>query len=230
MKTLVRRTADTARASIERAIGALFPKWYNKRFCSTEGLWNVYFERAEESMSDSWNVTIWPLIKDCDFDNVLELAPGVGRNTERLVRLARVIHAVDLNEYALKRLRERFRSSTGGCELHIYRNDGSDLGMIPSSSITLVYCWDAAVHFDKAVLKAYVREFARVLVPGGMGFIHHSNLGRLADVDITVNPHWRSNVSKELFADYCEASGLTVVQQVDLPWDTIVDCISIFRK
>ena len=213
-----------------------FPKWYNIRVCSTEGLWDPYFTEAEQWMQESWERYIWPVIKGYRFDTVLELAPGAGRNTEKLAQLAKVLHAVDLNDYALNRLRERFRSYTGTCKLHFHRNGGADLAMIDDGTITFIYCWDSAVHFDRTVIRSYVKEFARVLAGGGVGFVHHSNLGDSADVDIRKNPHGRSNMSKELFAGYCKLNGLEVLRQIDRPWHPpingvlISDCLSVFRR
>ena len=230
MSRLVEKAKRVAHMSLERAGMALFPKWYNKRFCAAEGMWDGYFSMAEPGMAGSWDRIIWPIIKDFDFDTVLELAPGAGRNTQKLMQVARVIHAVDMNEYALRKLRARFQTATRRCELHIHQNQGSDLAMIPDSSVTFIYSWDSAVHFDKAVLKEYLKEFFRVLRPNGAGFIHHSDLGAGAHVDIRKNPHWRSNMSKELFADYCQRHGLEIIEQIGLPWPPIVDCISVFRK
>ena len=230
MSSLIRRAKGVAEFALERAGTAFFPKWYNRRFCSVDGMWDRYFAEAEAGMAKGWDEFIWPLIKHFDFDTVLELAAGAGRNTAKLIQVARVLHAVDMNEYALRKLRARFQSASAPCELHIYQNKGNDLAMIPVGIITFIYSWDSAVHFDKAVLKDYVAEFSRVLRPKGVGFIHHSNLGDHAHVDIRRNPHWRSNMSKKLFADYCYRCGLKILKQIDLPWRPIMDCISVFQK
>lgn len=102
--------------------------------------------------------------------------------------------------------------------------------MIKDQSISFIYCWDAAVHFEKSIMKSYIAEFSRILRPGGKGFVHHSDLGDAADSDILKNPSWRSNVNKKLFREYCEEAGLKVVNQVALPWGQIKDCISVFQK
>ena len=221
---------NTVKTFWENLLLAVSPKRKNKKFCSTNGLWNEYFTMAEPSMDREWNEIIWPAIKDFNFEAVLELAPGAGRNTEKLALVARIIHAVDLNEYALEQLRGRFENHTGPCRLCFHKNEGSDLKMIENSSITFIYCWDAAVHFDKTVLSDYIKEFSRVLKPGGTGFVHHSNLGSSGKSDISLNPGWRSNMSKELFKKYCEKNGLEIISQIDLPWGEITDCASVFRK
>jgi ubiquinone/menaquinone biosynthesis C-methylase UbiE len=167
---------------------------------------------------------------------VLEVAPGAGRNTEKLVALAQELHAIDLNEYALVRLRKRFADYRGPCKLAIHQNDGTSLAMLPDGRITFIYCFDSAVHFARPVLKAYLQEFARILKPGGTGFVHHSDLGATAHEDFRENPHCRSNVDREFFAACCRAYGLEVVQQRALPWPPpskgvlISDCLSVLRR
>ena len=84
--------------------------------------------------------------------------------------------------------------------------------------------------FDKIVIKDYVKEFSRVLVKGGRGLIHHSNLGESASDDISKNPHLRSNMSKDLFKEYCSMFGLNVDLQKIINWGEIDDCISVFSK
>ncbi len=198
--------------------------------CSKKGLWDPYFPAAQNVMSQQWDEIIWALIKDFDFDAVLELAPGAGRNTAMLCRVAKKIYAVDYNSYALKQCRDKFGLSHDGCDIEYHVNNGADLEMIPGGAVSAVYCWDAAVHFDKSVMEGYVREFARVLRPGGRGFIHHSDLGEEANKNIKKNPHWRSNVSRESFAQMCRDNDLRVVTQADIPWSDIVDCGTIFEK
>ena len=198
--------------------------------CSKKGLWNKYFTQAEAEMQSQWDAIIWPLIEDFDFGAVLELAPGAGRNTERLCRVSQKLFAVEYNAYALEQCRRRLGSSYRGCEIEYHVNNGSDLGMIADGSISAVYCWDAAVHFDKTILSSYVAEFARVLSAGGKGFVHHSNLGDRAHKNIKRNPAWRSNMTKAGFAEICDANGLQVTAQVDVPWKDIEDCVTVFEK
>lgn len=199
--------------------------------CSVPGLWDQYFRDAAAAMDAQWEQIIWPLIERFDFSAVLELAPGAGRNTVKLCALAQVLYAIDLNEYALRQCQETVacRCPEALGRVRFVKNDGKSLGAIADRSITAVYCWDAAVHFDRAVMGRYVEEFARVLRPGGMGFVHHSNLGERADKDIHRNPAMRSNMSREIFAGQCRASGLEVVAQRDLPWGEVTDCASVFR-
>jgi ubiquinone/menaquinone biosynthesis C-methylase UbiE len=218
------------------------PKVANLLQCRQQNLWNAYFQEAEGQFEDQWKETIWPLTKDFDFGTVLELSPGGGRNTEKLSTLTSRLIAVDYNRCALEQTRARLGTSCGGCEISYHQNNGRDLQMVPDASVTAIYCWDSAVHFDKSVVLAYIREFARVLKRGGSGFFHHSDLGDRAHKNIKRNPGWRSNVSKELVARACQANGLTVALQQPVPWTAdlrsdwktrihpFVDCATIFRK
>ena len=103
---------------------------------------------------------------------------------------------------------------------------------IPDGSVTMIYSWDSMVHFDKEVVKLYTKEFARVLAPGGKGFVHHSNYGHISQSsDWLSHPHNRSNMTNELFALYVRDNGMEIVSQELLDWGLKdLDCISVFRK
>lgn len=217
--------------AVDHVVVPLLPgKYANLLQSSKIGLWNQYFISAETSIQKQWDNIIWPLIKNFNFEVVLELAPGAGRSTERLCSVAKKIYAVDYNSYALEQCRKRLGSSYSGCSIEYYVNNGTDLRMIPNNVITTVYCWDSAVHFDKDVIKNYIQEFARVLRARGQGFIHHSNLSNKASKNIKKNPGWRSNINKEHFAEICRTFGLSIVTQVDIRWGNITDCGTIFEK
>jgi SAM-dependent methyltransferase len=228
---LVKKLTKLWTKVVDSVIVAVLPAKYANLFQSSwQGQWNKYFADAEVEMQSQWDDIIWPLIKEFDFDSVLELAPGAGRNTERLCQVSKRLYAVDYNAYAIEQSRERLGPSYAGCAIEYHVNNGSDISMIADDSISAIYCWDAAVHFDKDILGNYVPEFARVLRDGGKGFVHHSNLGDRAHKNIKKNPGWRSNMSKESFAEMCRTSGLRVVAQVDIPWRDITDCITVFEK
>jgi len=205
-------------------------KYANLLQTSEVNLWSQYFVDAEPTMQGQWDNIIWPLIRDFNFDAVLELAPGGGRNTKKLCAVSKKIYAADYNAYAIEQCRKNLETSRHACDIEYHVNDGVSLHMIPDDTISAIYCWDAAVHFDQQVLQDYVREFARVLQPGGRGFIHHSNLGEAADKNIKINPGWRSNVSRASFADMCTANGLSIVAQIDIPWGEFADCGTVFEK
>ena len=50
--------------------------------------------------------------------------------------------------------------------------------MVEDGSIDFVFSFDSLVHVEADVLDAYLDQLARKLTPDGVGFIHHSNMGR----------------------------------------------------
>jgi hypothetical protein len=109
--------------------------------------------------------------------------------------------------------------------------DGVSLAGIPDGSATLVFSFDSMVHFDSDVVRAYLREFLRVLVPGGAAFCHHSNYTGRPSGDFTAAPHWRNFMSRELFAHYCAKEGLAVVESRVIDWtEPALDCLTVLRK
>jgi SAM-dependent methyltransferase len=205
----------------------------NLETCSKPELWKDWFEEAEASMAAQWKDPIWPLIRRADFSSTLEIAPGAGRNSARLKEHAASLHLVDLNGYALERCRERFRDHKGPCAIHYHQNDGRSLAFLADGSVSLVYSWDSMVHFERTVVQRYVQEFARVMRPGAWGFVHHSNYGTTsADPDIERAPHMRSNLTAELFGQYCRENGLLRTHFLVFDWGGTAasDCISLFLK
>ena len=193
-----------------------------------------YYQDAEKGMEAQWRDIIYPIIKQSDFTRVLELAPGHGRNTEKLRQYASEIHLVDINPPCIEACRKRFAGRSESPRLHFHINDGAKLPMIASDSISFIYYWDAMVHFDPVIIREYIGEFFRVLKPGGTGFCHHSNFGALtsdAESNWMKNPAWRSTMSGRLFREYCVDAGLVVESQTIMDWGVPkLDCISTFRK
>lgn len=195
-----------------------------------------YFDKAESHMRRQWNYYVWPYIQDFLRTNVLDLAAGYGRNTEFLKDVCNQVIVSDINQGCLDYCRGRFKDDLN---LSYFLLDGYSLEGIEEKSIALIYSFDSMVHFEPEVVESYIKEFQRVLVSGGHGFIHHSNyLG--AQEDFTFGPHWRNRMSKEIFKSLLEEVGLEVVSQRVIGWDesclgsenvvSSLDCISIFTK
>src|SRR6185295_1981722 len=78
-------------------------------------------------------------------------------------------------------------------------NNGTDFQPIRIGSLTSIFCYDAMVHFDRRVVRSYLQDTARVLVPGGKALFHHSNYGVDPESNFPTNPHARAFMSKMLF-------------------------------
>jgi SAM-dependent methyltransferase len=198
----------------------------------------VYFPAAEASMDRQWYTMIYPLIQNMDFTSVLDFAAGYGRNAAKLAPLSQRLTIVEPSPDAVAVLKQRFATPPEGCEIRIVQNSGLDLRDVESSSVSLLYSWDAMVHFNTELVAAYMPEFARVLRPGAQGFLHHSNFGRVSnDPDFQHHPSWRSNMDKDTFARLCYANGLIATRQIPLPWFVAgagmvddLDCVTLLAK
>jgi SAM-dependent methyltransferase len=203
------------------------------RDAHTEG---GYYAAAEPEMDWQWNSLILPFIGSVDSTNVLELGPGHGRNSEKLSQSAAEIYLVDVNKTCIDACRARFGDVHNDCRFYYHVTNGDSLPFIPDSSITFIYSFDSMVHFDKTIVRAYLREFHRVMKPGATGFLHHSNYGAMRpNSDWAQNPGNRSDVSALLFAKYCAEFDLEVTDQrmhglAEGRGIKDLDCVTLIRK
>jgi SAM-dependent methyltransferase len=196
-------------AAIAEAVDEII-RWVTVAQCAHAHRAGLYFAHAEEFMPIQWERTIWPIIKDEDFTSTLELACGHGRNTEFLRRYAKSIDLVDVNQTCIDACERRFGPQVDGCLFRYHVTTGNSLP-IPGNSISFVYSWDSMVHFDKLVVRDYVREVFRALKPGGSAFLHHSNYGTVApDSSWTKNHGNRSDMTAELMREYAQEVGLNI--------------------
>ena len=204
---------------------------------------DAYYADAERHMKKQWKQILWPRLQSADLGSVVEIAAGWGRNTEKLLKHAKKLVATDINARSIEHVRTRFARHTAVAEgrAHFYVNNGTSLPMVADGSATLVYSWDAMVHFPDFVIASYVKEVARILSAGGTTFLHHSNLPRCAEplpskghpepdacgVDNhVVNPEARAVVSagsrfvtmKDVVAHAAKEAGLEVAKQDVIPW------------
>lgn len=174
-------------------------------------LWNQYdwTDRGENwSPSPEWKQA---LIDDVmlahlrDGQDVLELGPGAGRWTEVLQPRARQLTLVDLSERCLELCKERF---AGAPNLRFVLSSGSDVSQVPDASIDFIWSFDVFVHISPADTESYLKEFRRVLRPGGCAVIHHPKRGRSEG-------GFRSGVTAELFIALLKKHDLQFVRQFD---------------
>lgn len=193
---------------------------------------HAYYDSAEPYMDQQWKDAIEGFIHDCDFTTVVDLAAGHGRNARKLLERAKKLYIVDVVRENLDFCRRRFGDDP---RIAYAQTGGFDLKAIPDASVTLVYCWDAMVHFDSDIVRSYLADFRRVLVPGGRAFCHHSNWTRVPGGFEAkgggIGPERRNFMSKELYAHYAIKEGLQVVRQRTMAWNTPnLDCMSLVAR
>ncbi len=146
---------------------------------------------------------------------VLEIGPGAGRWTEYLIPLASRLILVDITPACIALCRARFASESH-IEYHV--NDGRTLPFVSAASVDAIWSFDTFVHIEPRDIHSYVREFARVLRPGGVAVVHHARCG-------CHRRSWRSDMTAEQMVEFCNEAGLVVVrQQVSLAGGTISLC------
>lgn len=179
---------------------------------------------------------------------ILEIGPGYGRWTHYLKDLCDRLVVVDLAQRCIDHCRRRFE---GDGHIEYFVNDGRSLDMLEDGSVDLVFSFDSLVHVEADVLESYLGQLKTKLKPNGIGFIHHSNIGRYPAVlrltrvlsargrnrlmkrgllpDLVA---WRAeSVTAKLFSDLCERAGLRCVAQEEVSWKQgfyLIDAISVF--
>lgn len=185
-----------------------------------------YFDAAEADFDLLWRV-IEPFLQGADFGCVLDLATGRGRNARKLLPLAQRLILVDIRPENIAFCRRRFADDP---RIGFVANNGYDLRAVPDATVTLFYSFDAMVHFDSDVVRAYLAEARRVMAPGGRAFLHHSN--HTGGEDWALAPHCRAFMSQALFAHYARKEGLRVLRQDVMDWGGVpgLDCISLLQR
>ena len=179
-----------------------------------------YFANAEHAMDQAWAELVRPILDTVQFDTVLDIAAGHGRNSVRLAERAKRVICLDINPDNIRHMRRRF---DGDPKFSFILNDGVTLRDIPDETVDLAYSFDSMVHFDMEVVISYVNECFRVLRPGGHALIHHSNYAENPGADFRSNPYWRNFMSLTLFRHVALKAGFLIVVSQPLLWGGIAD-------
>lgn len=190
-----------------------------------------YYPDAEKYFPQQWEELIWPVIEGCDFSRVVDLACGHGRNTRKLSSISETVIGVDLVPKNIDFCR---KIATNNCRF--VECDGCTIP-VEDNRATLIYCFDAMVHFDPAVVHQYLRESQRCLQRGGFAFFHHSNYsGPMGSGGWRTNPHARNIMTQWKFSAMAENEGLSVKYSRVIDWGLPphcvkdLDCITLLRK
>ncbi|MFB2904314.1 class I SAM-dependent methyltransferase [Aeromonas jandaei] len=198
--------------------------------------WEAYYKSSELAALDQYNKFIKPILErlegELDYSNVLDFACGEGRIAELMLEHCQYLQLIDASAKAVDVCRERF------AKCPYVQVECNANGALPQadSSLSLVYSWDAMVHFSYKSLDFYLCEFSRVLQPSGYVLMHHSNLAALTSnirvFDLwSLNLNGRSNISKDDISFIARHHGFNVVSQTVITWGGHdMDCISILKK
>lgn len=216
----------------------IFKKHLNNSVVNNLKMWSNYdwTNLGEEwSNNEEWKESLVEHILNPNIpegSDVLEIGPGGGRFTEYLLDRGNKIYLVDLTQKCIDLCKERFKEYSN---IYYFVNDGKSLDMIADNSIDRIWSWDVFVHINDTDIKNYVRQFDRILRPGGIGIIHHSKKGKSSR-------GWHSNMTAKKMCVFCNENNLEVISQLEcwgnenyqiwpnLDPDLCPDTISIFKK
>ncbi|MBM3777536.1 MAG: class I SAM-dependent methyltransferase [Acidimicrobiia bacterium] len=137
---------------------------------------------------------------------VLEIGPGGGRWTDIIRQRSSQVVVLDVSERALSICRERFADASN---IRYVLGDGNGIPL-PDASVDAIWSFDVFVHINPVNTRAYVRDFQRVLRPGGYAVIHHPD----AHASVTERKQrWRSDVTDNMIQHFAAEHGLEVVVQ-----------------
>lgn len=216
-----------------------------------EQLWvDHHWSQAGDEWSEWWGTarTQWvgcllPRVFPFLNGRILEIAPGYGRWTQFLQAHCTSLIGIDLTPACVERCTERFAQNPN---LEFRVNDGLTFPMVENGSVDFAFSFDSLVHAESDVLASYAKELARVLKPGGVAFIHHSNLEAVSRSSVSylartvrqrllrlprMTPHWRAaSMSAKKMRAFAQNAGMSCVQQEIIPWGQgrtwMIDCIS----
>ena len=189
----------------------------NLRIWDNVDTWINDGEEWSEHFGDTdtlWNDHVYPKVKDYLKGRVLEIAPGRGRMTRKLLESDIELSIIDLSPTCIDRCKERY----GDKIQNYYVGSGSDLKNIKSNSIDFVFSFDSFVHMHEEVIDSYLNEIERVLELGGYCWIHHSCLHNGND-DNFQNIAGRSNMDLDKFKSIADRYRLKVIKQELIRWD-----------
>jgi len=214
--------------------------------------WDGWDEKWSEPWGGSeaqWFGTFYPRLRNfLTAGTVLEIAPGFGRWTRFLKDHCDRLIGIDVSERCVEACRERFGPSD---RMTFVLNDGLSLDAVDDDTLDVAVSLDSLVHVEADVMQSYITQLARKLRPGGVAFLHHSNLGAYAYYQrlrkirgatrlgwatgvVERNLQWRAfSVSAATVRRFAADAGLGCVSQELVNWGTrraLIDCFTVLVR
>lgn len=200
--------------------------------------WGLEYDwpEAGEEWSEAWGGSeaqwfgaIFPrLHRFLPARRILEIAPGFGRWSKFLIPACEEFVGLDLAPKCIEECRNRFAKAM---HARFFTNDGCSLAAAEDRSIDLVFSFDSLVHAESDVMASYISDVLKKLAPGGVAFIHHSNLHAYGKS--IGSQHGRGfTVSADIVADLVTLNGGTVLIQEIVNWseEHLIDCLTLFAN
>ena len=145
-----------------------------------------------------------------------EIGTGGGRVATRVAPHVGQFHCFDVSRNMLGLVDKELRDL--GVVAHLHHLPEPVLPAHLESSLDLLYSFDVFVHIDLHVQWRYVQELARVLKPGGKGFLHTSDLTSRGGWErFAEQPHYRVEgfyfMTPQAVRTLIERAGLRIVAE-----------------
>lgn len=177
--------------------------------------------------SAEWFTTIMPRIGSVlPARSVLEIGQGFGRWTEFLLRFCGSYCGIDLAKRCVDHCQQRFADHPNA---EFFVNDGKSLEAVAGRKFDLVFSFDTLVHADLDVMSHYVPQIVQLLAPGGVAFLHHSNMAACRGASFGYRAE---DVSAGIVGDLIRGNGGRVLVQERIAWGARLpsDCFSLFCR
>lgn len=180
--------------------------------------WGRGLQQSPATTASFCDTFLAPAIRGRYDLKILEISPGAGRITAELLRFARAMCLVDLNEAAIGLCRQRFQFVPTPITYLV--NDGQSLAEVPDDDYDLVVCFDSMVHMHPEIIRGYVLQMAEKMTVGGLAWLDHSGKGKRETGS-------RTAMTAELMVSFADEAGLGVVDQT---FRNDWDCISLLER
>lgn len=147
----------------------------------------------------------------------LDFGCGVGRCTQALAENYVRVDGVDISAEMVKRAYE-YRPPAN-CRFHV--NDTADLKQFRTGTFDLVYSYLVLQHMPQNLAASYVREFVRILKPGGVAMFEAPD-----GPDMMQANHWLSmyGMPRQLVEEWLHDAGALVIDVELLDESSIWNC------
>lgn len=87
------------------------------------------------------------------------------------------------------------------------------------------------VHFSPDLVQSYLNDAKRVLAPGGLALLHHSNYDAPEGRPYGENPQARNHMTFELLRSYAAQAGLVIEASEIMDWGGVknLDPLTLLR-
>jgi ubiquinone/menaquinone biosynthesis C-methylase UbiE len=118
---------------------------------------------------------------DCShgYDRCLDFGCGIGRMSRAFGTIFKEVHGVDIASSMIREAKKHHQDYPG---IHFHHNRKSDLKLFPNDHFNFIFSHIVLQHIPPEITDIYLREFVRVLKPGGLlAFQLTSHRRRLSD-------------------------------------------------